>query len=123
MNKIMFVDDDPNLIQLMIKYLECNNYEIAAALNENTLEVVRQGVAAIQQEKPSLVVVDGLVKVENVAAVIQAAKAVRARVIIFTFSTKEEHRHLDADRVVDKNISLEDFKEIIDELLEEAGNE
>lgn len=52
--KILVIDDDPNIVELLKNRLIANHFQVVTAANGE------EGVAALQAEKPDLVIVDVL---------------------------------------------------------------
>ncbi len=54
MRKILVVDDEPRLVELLKIRLEANQYEVITASNGN------EALAGVQKENPSLIILDML---------------------------------------------------------------
>lgn len=121
---VLIVEDDPDILRLLNTTLTFNGYRVATARNGY------EGLEAVEKERPALVIADIMMpKLDGFGLVNRLRLNPKTReipVVVITATyvapeDKEFAQNIGATRFIQKPIELEDFLEVIRELLEEAG--
>ncbi len=120
---VLIVEDDPDILKLLQTTLSFNGYRVLTARDGY------EGLQAVQKERPELVIADimmprldgfGLV---NRLRLNPQTREIPVVVITATYVTPEDKefaQSIGATRFIQKPINLEDFLEVIRELVEQG---
>lgn len=96
--RLLVVDDDEELCQLLAEYLTLEGFEVRCAYNGEA------GIRAAAQETPDLVILDVMLPRQNGIEVLKAVRRASSVPIIMLTARRE-----DADRIVGLELGADDY--------------
>lgn len=119
--KILIVDDEPDICEMITRYLERKGFAVAKAYNG------KEGLEAIPKLKPDLIILDVLMPIMDGFSFLQSLKADTkyCNVPVIMLTVKGDTRHLEkglslqADFYLPKPFKLDNLMNFINIILKE----